>query len=162
MFGKPGKLSRGDLEEQVKKLEEEYLRAVSDAQNIKRRGEERVRELQKTASQKVIENLLPIKDNMKRAEENIPEDMRKNSWVKGVLHIFSQFSQVLKEEGLEIIEPKGGEEFDPNVSESVLLDSSQEEGKISQCLEPGCSLNGKVLRYAKVSVGSKTRSFEED
>ena len=142
-------------DEELSGYKDQCLRAMAELQNVKKRIELERYDFIKYASANLLSKLLPVLDNFERAFSSLPEDIKDKDWVKGVSQIEKTFVDVLAKEGLSIIDPKSGDEFDHNLHEGIMQDPNQESGKVGQCLEKGYMLKDKVLRHAKVSVGSK-------
>jgi len=163
-----GNGDRRAIEELVEKLEKaeaeaaEYRemlqRTQADFINHKRRTEQERAEQAKTANALLIERLLPVIDDFGRAIEAVPPDQRGQDWVQGVSLIGRKLLSTLEQEGLK---PVGqvGEEFDPREHEAVMVDESapKDDGKVTRVIQGGYSLNGRLLRPARVAVG-KARS----
>lgn len=132
--------------EECEKKAAEYLagwqRERADFLNYKKEEMERIGEIMKYASEEWILNFLPILDNFELAEKKLPEDLKNNDNVKGILQIKNQIYDFLKNQGLEEIKTTG-EKFDPNFMEAV--EKSEEEQK-------GYKINNKILRVAKVKI----------
>ena len=143
------------------KYKNEHLRAVADLDNMRRRMVREREELLRTASAGIVEGLFPVMDNMILGIE--AAERHKNDGteevVKGFKMVLDQMRQVLNENGVKVIDPKG-ESFDPNLHESVALMPSDdiEENKVQKVVRVGYSLNDRLLRPASVVVssGSKT------
>jgi molecular chaperone GrpE len=126
--------------QECKKLQREYLagwqRARADFLNYKKQELERIEELGNLAKAKVILKILPILDNLERAKNQVPEDLKNSDWVEGILQIENQFRNFLKEEGVEEIKTEG-EKFDPNFHEAVeeIETKDKKSGEILEVLE---------------------------
>jgi molecular chaperone GrpE len=131
------------------------IQAMADLQNFKKRTEKEKQEWIKFANSNLIFKLLPVIDNLERAFLNINPEIENNSWAKGIKEIQKNFENILKKEGLSEINPKKEEDFNPEYHESLMQDPKTKKDKISQCLEKGYKFKDKIIRYAKVSVGSK-------
>ena len=142
-------------DEELSQAKDQALRAMAELQNARRRMEEERQQFIRFASSGLMSALLPVLDNLERAFSSIPADLQGNDWVKGIQQIEKAFKDALQKEGLEIIAPKHGDDFNANLHEGLMQDANTKNGKIAQCLESGYQLKGKVLRVAKVSVGSK-------
>ena len=115
-------------EDLKKKLEEcekkatEYLagwqRARADLLNYKKEEMERIGELLKYASEEFVLKILPILDNFEVVEKKLPENLKKDDNIKGLLQIKIQFQGFLKSLGVEEIKAVG-EKFDANLHEAV-------------------------------------------
>jgi molecular chaperone GrpE len=78
----------------------------------------------------------------------VPEDKKENKWVEGITHIKRQIEDILKNNNIEEIVVKIGEEFNPEIHEAV----AGKGEKVKKVLQKGYSLNGRVLRAARVEV----------
>jgi molecular chaperone GrpE len=141
-------------DEELNQYKEQAMRAMADLQNVKKRMDAEKKDFTKYASQKLLTSLLPVLDNFKRAFDHIPDEIKGNDWINGVTQIESTFVKVLQQEGLEEIPSNTKDDFNADIHECLMQDPEVSEGKISQCLEVGYMIKGKVLRPSKVSVGS--------
>ncbi len=141
-----------ELQDQLKKHSEVASRAQAELQNAKIRLEKDAGELRKFAAEAALVKLLPTIDNLQRALKNLPKDLEKNEWVKGIVATEQEFLRQVGEMGLKKFESLG-KPLDPDRHE-VLLQVPGEEGKVAEVIEDGYELSGKVIRTAKVKVGS--------
>jgi molecular chaperone GrpE len=143
--------------EECQKLKDEYLagwqRARADLINYKKEELERVGELIKFSANGLILKILPILDNFEIAEKKLPENLKNDENVKGILQIKNQILNLLKEQGVEEIKSIG-ERFDPNFHEVVgeVEAKGKEPGTIIEEIQKGYKINGRLLRPAKVKV----------
>jgi molecular chaperone GrpE len=97
--------------EEAEKLKNEYLagwqRARADLINYKKEELERVGELIRFSANGLILKILPILDNFEIAEKKLPEDLKNNENVKGILQIKNQILNFLKEQGVDEIKSVG-------------------------------------------------------
>ncbi|MBU2578693.1 nucleotide exchange factor GrpE [Patescibacteria group bacterium] len=161
------KLEEVDMEGAEKKLQEcqvqkqEYLagwqRARADFLNYKKEEIERISEILKYGAEELILKILPILDNFNLVEKNLPENLKDNEYLKGVFQIKKQLEDFLKNQGIEEIEIKAGDSFDPNFQEIVeevdMVDIKEKKGKIVEVVEKGYKLQGKIIKPAKVKIG---------
>ncbi len=142
--------------EDCQKKRDEYLagwqRARADFLNYKKEEMERIGEILKYANTELILKFLPILDNLYLIEKKLPEDLKKNDSIKGILQIKDQILDFLKKEGVEEI--KIGERFDPNFQEAVEVVEKEgiESGVILEITQKGYTINGRLLRPARVKV----------
>ncbi len=131
-------------------LTDSFLRLQADFTNYKNRTEQEKSNIIKSASEEVMNGLLPVLDNFERALENIEKD---TSIYEGVELIYTQLIDKLKASGLEEIVAEG-QEFDPNYHHAVLMEESDkyEKGYVLEVLQKGYTLNGKVIRPSMVKV----------
>jgi len=143
--------------EECEKLKDEYLagwqRERADFLNYKKEELERIGEILKYTNVGLILNILPILDNFEIAEKKIPEDLKNDENVKGILQLKNQILDFLKNQGVEEIKSIG-EKFDPNLQEVVeeVKIEGKESGIIIEEIQKGYKINGKVLRPARVRV----------
>lgn len=133
-------------------LKTQYLRLAADFQNYKRRTEKEKSDIYAYANEKIVTDLLDVIDNFERAivhQGSCADD----SMAEGMNMIFKQLKGVLEKNKVEEIKAEG-EEFDPNFHHAVMTENSveYESGKVTQVLQRGYLLNGKVIRPAMVKV----------
>jgi len=142
---------------ECQKQKDEYLagwqRARADFLNYKKEEMERIGELLKYATEEFILKILPILDNFDIAEKKLPENLKNEENVKGILQIKTQLQDFLKNQGLEEIKTVG-ERFDPNLHEVVgaVEMEDKEPGMIVEEIQKGYKLYGKVIRPAKIKI----------
>lgn len=98
----------------------------------------------------VVSRLFPIADNLERALASCKEEGTK----KGIGMVIASFSKLLEDEKIVVIDPVG-EEFDAEKCEAILAvepEEGEESGIVKQVFLKGYEQNGKVLRFAQVSV----------
>ncbi|MBI2624473.1 nucleotide exchange factor GrpE [Candidatus Parcubacteria bacterium] len=142
--------------EQLTRERDEYLagwqRAKADFINFKRDAEKLAGEVQKFAREDFIYQLLPVLDHFMFAEAHLPDERRQDDWVKGVFQIKSELEDILKREGVEVMEAMG-KPFNPECHESLgALETDGPENVVVDELQRGYVLNGRVLRPAKVKI----------
>jgi len=135
---------------------ERYLRAVADLENFRKRAVREKEELRQFAASRVLEDLLPVLDNLALglAAANAPGAELK-SLVGGIELVSTQLKGALATHGLKEISP-AGQPFDPNQHEALSQQPSADvpEGNVLQVIRTGYSLNGRLLRPAAVVVSS--------
>lgn len=143
--------------EECEKQRDEYLagwqRSKADFLNYKKEEIARLSDLMNFAKAQWILGVLPIIDNWERAILHMPEDLKESEWVKGIKQIEIQLKDFLKSEGVEEVKAIG-EKFNPELHEAMeeVEDSEQDSGIIAEVLEKGYTINGRLLRPAKVKV----------
>jgi molecular chaperone GrpE len=133
-----------------------YLRSVADFENFRRRTVREKDELRQFAASRVLEDLLPVLDNLGlglAAAKQPGADLAK--LIGGIDLVLTQLKSTLANHGLKEINP-AGQSFDANLHESISAQPSTgiEEGKVVTVVRPGFSLNGRLLRPAAVVVSS--------
>lgn len=150
-----------ELDQRAKELEEarneaeKYrdiaARAQADLQNARTRMSKDADDLSKFAAEAVLKKLLPTIDNFQRAFQHLPENLKNQEWVKGVAAIEQDFIRVTAQMGLQKMDALG-QPVDPQRHE-VLLSGPGALNVVTDVVEDGYELHGKVLRVAKVKVG---------
>ena len=144
-------------EEAIELTKEELLnnwkKAAADFENFKRRNEESKKEIIEYAKELTVVKLMPSLQNLEQVLKYAPEDEKYKSWVMGLQATIMQLEKDMEELGLKKVRTTG-EEFDPSVHEAV-EEVEGEEGKIMKEIQPGFTLNNKVIIPAKVAVGKK-------
>lgn len=141
------------LKEQYETLNDKYLRLFSDFDNFRKRTIKERIELSSTASKELITDLLPIIDDFERALSSLEEN---NPAHEGINLIYNKIVKTLKQKGLEEIEAKG-QAFDTDYHEALTnipAPSDELKGKVVDVVQKGYTLGGKVIRFARVVVGS--------
>jgi molecular chaperone GrpE len=143
-------------EDQIKELNDRYLRLYSEFDNYKKRTQRERIELAKTAGEDIFRSFLPVIDDIERALKANETAKDLKAITEGLHLIHHKFSHSLKQKGLEPIEAMG-KEFNVDLHEAVTnipVPTDDMKGKVVDELEKGYTLNGKVIRFAKVVVGS--------
>lgn len=144
------------LRRQIEELKDTNLRLHAEFDNYRKRTIKEKIELSKTASEDVIIDLLPVLDDFDRALKNITDAGAENAFTEGMALIYNKLLKVLSQKGVEEIQAKD-QIFDTDFHEAVSHipgDDSDGEQKIIDVVQKGYKLNGKVIRFAKVVVGS--------
>jgi len=142
------------LKKEVQSLQEKYLRQVAEFDNFRKRTAREKVELMQTAGKDVILSLLPVIDDMDRAEKQM-ESSQDADLKHGIHLIFQKFRNLLQAKGLKQMQVIG-EDFNPDFHEAITeipAPSPELKGKVVDELEKGYYLNDKILRFAKVVVG---------
>ncbi len=143
------------LTAQVEKEKNDYLRLMAEFETFRRRTAEDKLNLVNSASADTIKGLLPILDDCERALEML-KNSSDEAAKEGTSLIYGKLMGYLKTKGLAVIEAKGAR-FDTDFHEAVTQFPVQDEtqkGSVIDVIQTGYTLNGKVLRYAKVVVGA--------
>ena len=144
-----------ELEEKVAKDRDDYIRLMAEFDNFRRRTAQEKLELVSMASTDTIKGLLPILDDCERALKVLLESNDSDAAKEGTELIFSKLMSYLKSKGLAVIEAMN-QPFDTDLHEAVAqfpVQDEEQKGKVFDVVQTGYTLNGKVIRYAKVVVG---------
>ena len=139
------------MEEKYDKLNDSYMRLLADFDNYKKRASKDKEAMIIYSTSKFAEGLFPIIDNFKRALDS--EADKKSGFYEGVNMIFTQLTELLKNEGIETIEALD-EKFDPNKHYAVAVEKLDEKDDdiILEVFQDGYIYKEKVLRPSMVKV----------
>lgn len=141
--------------EEYSDLNNKYLRLHAEFDNYRRRTARENLELIERANAKILAELCEVLENFDRALETESGAESHEEFLKGVNLISGQFSGILKDFGLEIINPEGAA-FDPNEHEALMQQPSEEveADHVLQVFQKGYKVKDKVIRHAKVIVSA--------
>ncbi len=138
------------LQQALEKSDEMHKRALADYKNLERRSEEEKSLIVDLGTKKIIKDMLEVLDDLEASVLHIKDS--------GLESVLNKMKKILKNEGLEEIEPIG-ETFNPEVHEAIDV-SDGEKDKVTKAYRKGYFLNGRLLRAALVSVGNGNQPSE--
>ena len=143
---------------ELAELKDRYVRLLAEYDNFRRRTQKEKEAIYADAIAEVVKEWLPLVDDIERAVAST-ENMDESSVEKvaeGIKLIGKQAVNVLNKIGVEEIEGKEGESFDPNLHEAVMHveDDSLGEQEIAQVFQKGYTCKGKVIRHTVVKVAN--------
>lgn len=145
------------IERQVDEYKQKALRAQADIENVRRRTERDISNAVKYGTEKLIADLLPIVDSMVRGLDS-PEshDPHAKSMREGLSLTLDLLHKTLTKHGVQLIDPKAGDAFNPALHEAVSMvkDPKAKPNTIVQVMQKGYQLNDRVLRAAIVVVAA--------
>src|SRR4051812_12256829 len=150
------------MEEQLASAKQEaaanfdrYTRAVADLENFRKRTLREKEELRQFAASGLVEDVIPILDNLSLGLAAAKQQTEVRGIVDGVNLVLEQFKATLARHGLKEISP-AGQRFDPNFHECISHQPSATvaEEHVIQVVRPGYTLNGRLVRPASVIVSS--------
>jgi molecular chaperone GrpE len=144
-----------ELKEKYDDLNDRFLRLYSEFDNFRKRTAKEKLELIKTASEKLIVDLLPVLDDFERGLKAFEDHHADPELIKGMELIYNKFYNILKQKGLKSMDSMG-KEFNTDWHEAITnipAPSEDLKGKVVDVIQKGYLLNDKVIRYAKVVVG---------
>ena len=136
---------------EITTLRDQLARAQADYQNLKMRGERDRADMVHFLTEKLLSPLLTQIDNLDRAVK-IKDGVTDDAFVDGVRAVQSGLQKYLENQGVKAFDSVG-QEVDPDKHE-VLSQAPGKEGIIVTEFEKGYMLGDRVLRHAKVIVGS--------
>ncbi len=154
--GSPDQLSAkvAELESQLQEAKEQALRAVAEAQNVRRRAEQDVEKAHKFALEKFAGDMLPVADNLERAVASFEgSDDSAKPMLEGVELTLKTLMDALTRHKLEAVNPEG-EPFDPQLHQamSMVENPNAEPNTVLNVFQKGYTLNGRLVRPAMVVV----------
>ncbi len=143
------------LQDELAESKDKYLRLYSEFENFRRRTAKEKLDLIQGANENLLKNLLPVLDDFERAENSFKELNTKEA--EGFLLIYTKYKKVMEQAGVKVMDLKSGDTFDADRQEAITQIPATDEklkGKVVDVVEKGYVLNDKVVRFAKVIVGS--------
>jgi molecular chaperone GrpE len=142
-----------EAESEIDELEGRLKRKQADFQNYKKRAKKRQQQIKDRATEDLVERLVGVRDNLKRALEEESDDVE--SLRGGVRMTMQEFDRVLADEDVAEIDPDPGTEADPQRHEVMMqVDSPHPEGTIAEVYTPGYEMGEKVIQNAQVTVSN--------
>lgn len=151
------------LQAEVADLKDQLLRAVAEAENIRRRAAKEKQDISKFAITGFARDLLVVPDTLTRALESIGAELRAQEGVAGVIEGMEltqrQLLGILERHGVKPIQPLG-EKFDPNFHQAMFEapDTGQPDGAVIQVLQTGYVIGDRLLRPALVGVAKSANT----
>ena len=145
-----------DLEAAVEHEKKEYMFLMSDFETFRRRTVKEKAELIKNGTESAMRDLLPVVDDLERALDAINKGGDLESLKEGVNLIYNKFVKYLESQHVTAIDSTG-KDFDTDLHEAVTMFPAPDpsmKGKVIDTTIKGYKINDKVLRHAKVVVGS--------
>lgn len=146
-----------DTEAELQKSKTDYLYLMAEFDNYRKRTVKEKADIIKNASEKVLKDLLPIVDDFERGLEATKDDADGQQVRSGMELIYNKLVKFLESNGVKAIESTGAD-FDADLHDAIAKIPAPDEslkGKVVDTTTKGYTLNGKVLRHAKVVVGDK-------
>lgn len=170
-------------EELVVEYLDGWKRCQAEFENYKKRQAESRKELGGYLIEKLLQDIIPVLDNFRMATGHVPKEAEGSPWVTGIQYIEQQLENVLKGHGVEVIEVREGDAFDPSKMEAISSEreteseessagpsdneaprkkesderdgeSERQEEVVSKVLQNGYKVGDRVVRPAKVTVKS--------
>ena len=142
-------------------MKDRFMRALADAENARKRGERDRREAEQYGSTRLARDLLPVYDNLRRALDAVPEDLKAQAaaYTEGVELTLRELTNVMTKHGVKPISPAVGDLFDPQQHQAMFEAAlpGTKAGQIIQVMTEGFLLHDRLLRPAQVGVSSNTQ-----
>ncbi len=135
-----------------------WQRAQADYHNLKKETEEKRGELMDWCKLRILEDVIPIYDNFKKAIQFKPTSEAKewNNWAQGVEFVAKQLNDLLTQHSIVAIDTIG-KQFDPTCHDAVGEEqhADMEEGTIIKEIESGYMIGSRVIKPAKVIINTR-------
>ncbi|WP_444929746.1 nucleotide exchange factor GrpE [Microbulbifer sp. SSSA002] len=142
------------LQEQLAAHKDMALRAQAEEQNARRRAQQDIERARKFAVEKLLQDLLPVVDNLERALATIDSaDEANKALVEGIELTHKSFVETLTKNSVEVVDP-AGEPFDPELHQAMtqVPNGEVEPNTVLEVFQKGYRLNGRLVRPAMVVV----------
>lgn len=147
------------LEAQVAELRDRFLRAVAEAENVRKRAERDVADERVYGITGFARDILAVADNLARTLDAVAAEARSTAegplkaLLEGVELTDRELQKALAKNGIRQINPQG-EKFDPHFHQAVyeVPDANMPAGMVAQVIQPGYAIGNRVLRPAMVGV----------
>ncbi len=139
------------LEDEVQEHKDRYLRTLAEMDNMRRRHDRERQDLLKFASEKLLQDLLPVLDSFEKATSAGGAEAG-NAIVEGIRMVHKQLTHVLETNGLKAVEA-AGKPFDPNLHQAIQrIEGDVDQEIVKDEYQRGYTLNGRLVRPSMVSV----------
>lgn len=139
-------------------LKDRFVRALADAENMRKRADRDRREAENYGGSKLARDMLPVYDNLARALDTANEEQKEisKSLLEGVELTMKELLNVFQKHGIEPIAPEAGDKFDPQQHQAMFEAPvpGTKAGDIIQVMATGFMLHDRLLRPAQVGVSS--------
>ena len=142
------------LQAEVEEKQDQYLRTRADFENYKKRVLRDATRSYQDAMTSVMKIFLSVADDLERALNNKPEGEDLENWLNGLELIHQKLMNQMKNQGVERMDVKPGDEFDPNIHEAITQEEhpDYEDGQIIDVVQPGYRISERIIRPAMVRV----------
>jgi molecular chaperone GrpE len=143
------------LQDELAEAKDKYVRLYAEFDNFRRRSAKEKLEMIQSANEQLLKSLLSVVDDFERAEKSFKDKNDKES--EGFFLIQNKFKKIVEQYNVKAMEFSKDTEFNPDLHEAITQIPAPNEkmkGKVMDVVEKGYLLNDKVIRFAKVVVGS--------
>lgn len=152
----PKKTKTDELQHKIDELTLDLQRTRADFENYRKRTELEKTLARDAATANAILRLLPVIDNIERAVNHLPDDLKNNTWAQSVVGLSKNLDKSLESLNLKRIEASAGTEFDPHLHEAIHMEDGEGDKEvISEVLQAGYTLQDNVIRHAMVKVSKQ-------
>ena len=161
-----GEPTVAELKSEIAALKDRVLRAMAEAENVRRRAEKDKADARDYAVTGFARDMVSVADNLRRALDALPtelhDDERLKTFVDGVQLTERELMNAFERHGIRRIEPTG-EKFDHNLHQAMfeVADSGQPAGTVVQVMQAGYVIKDRLLRAAMVGVAKRSADGAE-
>ena len=139
--------------DELANAKDQLLRTIAEMENVRRRSSREVENARKFAVEGLLSDLLPVLDSLEKAVETAQNTAGAEAIAEGVELSLKLFSDSLGRFGVEQIDPLGAP-FDPQQHEAMAMvpNADAEPNSVMEVMQRGYTLNGRLVRAAKVIV----------
>lgn len=143
-----------ELQDRMNEAQDRWKRAAADLENFRRRALQNEQQARREGAAAVLLSIVPVLDNFDVALAMEPPDEASRQVMEGVKVIHAALIRALETQGVSLITPRPGDEFDPNRHEAMMKHAAEgvKPGRISMVMQNGYMLDERVVRPAKVAV----------
>jgi len=153
-----------ELETERDALKDKWMRAVAEAENVRRRAEREKKDAQAYGGTRLARDLLSVHDNLERAMKAADDETRQiaAAFIEGVELTQRELLNAFAKHKIEQVTPEAGEKFDPNRHQAMFEAPipGAEPGTVIECMQDGFMIADRLLRPALVGV-AKAMPVEE-
>ncbi len=150
------------LEDQLKDMKEQWVRAVAESDNLRKRFEKEKTDLIRYGAINFIRDILPVADNLQRALEALPQDREAlddnfKNMIIGLEMVEKEIQKAFESHKIEILNPEK-EPFDPNLHQAMFeveVSDDVPAGHVASIMQKGYKLHDRLIRPALVGVAKK-------
>lgn len=153
-MSKPTAKKIAALEQQLAERTADVQRIQAEFINFKNRTHQDQQRITATVKADVIKDILPVVDDIERALNHLPADLKKNTWAQGVQKIHDRLLAQLKKLDVTKLESLN-QPFNPEFHEAVQVEGEGEHQVVSEVLQEGYRYQDQVIRHAVVKVSNR-------
>lgn len=150
-----------DAEHMASDWKNRYYQAYADMSNTRKQVERETSDFKKYAKQALVEELIPALDGFDMALKNEPKDDVIRKYLQGFVMIHSKLLTILKQQDVSVIDPKPGDEYNPDTMQAYSTVEGEEDNKVAEVFTKGYKMFDHLLRPAGVIVTRK-KEVEEN
>ena len=143
-----------EFDQKIKEFTADLQRNRADFENYRKRVESEKTSAREAGQTSAIMKLLPVIDNIERAINHVPAELKENDWVKSLAILAKSLDKSLEDMNLKRIDANPGTTFNPELHQAIQFDEESvgEHEVIAEELQPGYLLNGRPIRHSMVKV----------